>query len=191
MKFHRDILEKQVKELLRQLVANGAMNIPFPVTGRSDQWAQFYWGHPDSCVSDWQSPVIFAYDFTVFESFQGVDSDRLICNVLIGAQVNCLNIRGLEERFEEMWYKIRRLFGKNAYAMQLSGTYSITGLDNRTANYVNPRLGSLGVIRAVSLSNFPQNIEDGKIKRWTSQIEFEFSFRAALPVLGSAAVTYS
>lgn len=187
MRFHQQILNQQVRELIRQLVENGAMNIPFPVSGRTDLWAQFYWGDPAACSEDWQSPRLFAYDFEVSESFSSMNQVRTVANFLIGLQGKCANLAGHETTFENLWWKIQRLGSSTNYAALLPGSYRITGPDGQYATYSQTNLHGLGIADFRILGSLPL-YTNGKIQRFLASAEMTFYFPTAPVTITSGQV---
>lgn len=184
--FHRDILRDQFQDLFEQLVNNGDLNTEVPITGRSDQWGQFFWGSPDYYQEDWQSPVIFVYDFEVLEEAEGLDLDRVIINVILGVAIGCTAYRGNQRPFDNLWWKIQRFWGKNAPAMPLEGTsYILKDLEGNPTTFSGQvRLGNLGIVKAQMLGSIPR-ISDGKIDRYQGQLQIELFFNTAPPMIGN------
>lgn len=179
--FHRDILRDQFQDFMEQLVTNGDMNTPTPVTGRSDNWARFHWGSPERINEDWQSPVVYVRDFGVAEQFEAIDKDRLQANMIIGVAIGCEASRGLQRSFDNLWHKIQRLWGRNAANMPLTGTYTLNDISGNPTSYTNIRIGQLGIVKAELLGSIT-GVDNGRIYQHFGQLVIELIFNHSLAV---------
>ena len=178
MKLSRSIVQDQTLEIFKQLVENGHLNVPFPISGRSDYWAQFYDGHPERCQIEGY-PFVFLYGLSGNEERVGMScgNDYTLTGV-IGIQARCEHITAEDNRkaFRRLWSVIDHRLGASAMQFQLPGTYRMEGPNCEEWEYSQVGLGAFGYSNVRLLSGSPSQIENGKIKRYSASIELKVHF---------------
>ena len=180
---HRDKLRIQIESIFKQLVENGDINITYPISGRTDWWGRFFWGIPEECSENWQSPMIFVNNLVFSEVPEGLQTDKVVLNLNIGIASECSLIRGSETSFDQLWYGIQRFFGKNAPRNELLGTeYKVKDFDGNERTLTGGLLGNFGFLKAQLLGSIPK-ISNGKIVKYEGFFVMEILFKSSLPLI--------
>lgn len=181
--FDREILERQIGEVFGQLVSNCMLNVQFPVSTNTDPWAEFFFGNPDQCRENWAVPFVFLHDLDYTESFGDLCTDKMTVNGVIGVEADCSNIKGQEQTFEDLWYKVRRFFGRNAGAWTCTGTYTLTNFDSSVQTFANPKLSDFGIRRPSVLGNTRLSLDNGRAVRYMAQLTMTMYFNSIIPTI--------
>lgn len=190
--FDRDILETQFEAFFEQMVNNGYFNAPYPVSAITGNWAKFYWGNPERCLDNWEAPTVYGHGFEMVEAFGGLCNDRVTCNFIAGVQAKCIHIRGHESLLRQLWWKMRRAWGRNSWNYTLPGAYRIDDINgDLLIQHTGATLAKLGITGTQVLGNLELDIEGGVYKRYEAQFQFELFFgKPALSFSASHNVTY-
>lgn len=175
MIIEKDILLRQVKSLLRQFVENGFFNITFPITGRTDYWARYFWGHHEECEAS-RTPMVGFYNFRYSEDFRTICTSNLNATISMFLRASCEEIKGNQDDFEDLAFQISRACGRDNRGFYLPGTYTITDSENNSRAYTGAKLHDLNIAR-LSLSSWsPLKIEGGKILQYQGVLNMSFVF---------------
>lgn len=183
MALNREILNQQIKEVFGQLVSSKLLNIEFPVSGNTSAWANFFWGHPEECRENWAVPFVFMYDLTYPEFYDTICTDRMEVSCVFGIEATCEAIQANEDKFDNLWYKIHRVFGRNSGAWTITGTFTITNEDESVTTLTNPKLSDFGIRGANIQGNLKTRIDQGEKTekiRYASTLNMTFYFNHKL-----------
>ena len=181
----REILPAALEQVFRQLVEKGAVNIAHP-SRSSIEWAKFHWGHPDECMSDLERPRVFFYGVDFAENMATLCLDRVSISMVVGVQVDCSKSKSSRAKFEQLWYHIRRVFGKTPY-LNMNFDVEVTDSLGITGTYTTPKLSEMGIQSPSIAGSVATQIQDGKILRYQGNLLFDLYFRRPAPELGPVA----
>lgn len=179
--FDREIAQKNLREIIRQLVEQNVLNISHPVSGRTDPWAKFWYGHPDHCQQNQVSPIVFMYAPDFVSERAGVCTDRWTFNAVFGVRMWCDQYGGMVEEFDDLWFKIRRAFANDTWRYRLNASVSVTYSNGATKSFQNPTYSDLGIKNPGLSGSIPLRINEGKILQYQSLFTCEVIFEAGLP----------
>lgn len=179
--FDREIAQKNLREIIRQLVEQNVLNISHPVSGRTDPWAKFWYGHPDHCQQNQVSPIVFMYAPDFVSERAGVCTDRWTFNAVFGVRMWCDQYGGMVEEFDDLWFKIRRAFANDTWRYRLNASVSVTYSSGATKSFQNPTYSDLGIKNPGLSGSIPFRINEGKILQYQSLFTCEVIFEAGLP----------
>lgn len=179
--FDREIAQKNLREIIRQLVEQNVLNISHPVSGRTDPWAKFWYGHPDHCQQNQVSPIVFMYAPDFVSERAGVCTDRWTFNAVFGVRMWCDQYGGMVEEFDDLWFKIRRAFANDTWRYRLNASVSVTYSSGATKSFQNPTYSDLGIKNPGLSGSIPFRIDGGKILQYQSLFTCEVIFEAGLP----------
>lgn len=179
--FDREIAQKNLREIIRQLVEQNVLNISHPVSGRTDPWAKFWYGHPDHCQQNQVSPIVFMYAPDFVSERAGVCTDRWTFNAVFGVRMWCDQYSGMVEDFDDLWFKIRRAFANDTWRYRLNASVSVTYSSGATKSFQNPTYSDLGIKNPGLSGSIPFRINEGKILQYQSLFTCEVIFEAGLP----------
>lgn len=183
--FDREIAQKNLREIIRQLVEQNVLNISHPVSGRTDPWAKFWYGHPGHCQQNQVSPIVFMYAPDFVSERAGVCTDRWTFNAVFGVRMWCDQYGGMTEEFDDLWFKIRRAFANDTWRYRLNASISVTYSSGATKSFQNPTYSDLGIKNPGLSGSIPFQINDGKILQYQSLFTCEVIFEAGLPEFDS------
>lgn len=183
--FDREIAQKNLREIIRQLVEQNVLNISHPVSGRTDPWAKFWYGHPDHCQQNQVSPIVFMYAPDFVSERAGVCTDRWTFNAVFGVRMWCDQYGGMVEEFDDLWFKIRRAFANDTWRYRLNASVSVTYSSGATKSFQNPTYSDLGIKNPGLSGSIPFRIDGGKILQYQSLFTCDVIFEAGLPEFDS------
>lgn len=175
MSFEKDILRKQVKTVLQQFVEQGFFNIAFPVSGRTDYWARYFWGHHEECEQE-RAPIVGFYNFRYSEDFRTICTTELRASISMFLRISCEEIAGNPDAFEDLAYQLSLACGRDNRAYYLPGTYTLTDSEGNTKSFTNAKLHDLGILGLSLTSWSPLKIDGGKILQYQGVLEMRFVF---------------
>jgi len=181
--FDREILEAQIKEVFGQLVSSKLLNIEFPISGNIEPWAEFFWGHPDTCRENWAVPFVFFYGLDFSEDFDTICTDKMSVSMTIGVEADCKLIAGQESNFEGLWYKIRRVFGRNSGTWIIEGSFTLTNDDATITTFKDPKFSDFGIRNTEITGNSRVEINGGEKLRYSAVLSFDVYFNHVTPNL--------